>query len=372
MTQNTKIEGVLTLVSPMHVASVDGQKGATMTQSIIADSFRTDVPYFPANDMRGRLRRKGAAIVMDAFAAKGNKIPVELYAGLTAGAASGKPSGDMTVEEAGRAGRNVYMGLFGGGLRLHRSRYAPADLLPIINSTVQAGLVPAHFGTSEAAESNLPRHSVKEKGAEEAKLVNVEGWNLLDWRHIVRVDDVMRVMREDEMKKHIAECESSVALYQQNILGNRKQRGDEKAAGITNDDVRTKKVDLDNIVNIQSIIPGTEMFVHIDLSDTVTKAQIGMAIVALRDLLNEQGLGGWVRTGFGRTKARDFQITIEGESVPLFKIDENGTVGLTESVMDYVGAMREEVSRLTVPEMLAFFVDPEKPAKKDKKIAEAA
>lgn len=382
MTTHSNIQGIFKLTAPMHVAdsiqySLD-DKGyvvrktngmanviATMRQNILTDGMRVKIPYFPANDLRGRLRRKAAALVMEALAAKGDKVPVELYAGLCAGASGAKPENSVTIEEIKRASEHVYMGLFGGGTRMLRSRFIVSDGVPIMNATVKAGLVPKGFGPYESRA--LPLSS----GSEAVE--SGDGYKLTEVRHIVRVDDVTRVMRSDELRAHVQDAENAVAQWQANVLQNRsdrKNQDEQKAAG--EETASIKKSDLANVVSVQSIIAGTELYVRFDLQDTTTPAQRGLLLCALRDLINEQALGGWIRNGFGKFTAEHFTANLEDKAFAPFALDDKtGELKLTDAAGPMLEAMKCELAALTVPSLMEFFTG-KQPKEKVKKAKEAA
>lgn len=359
MTINTNIQGIFRLKTPLHCASPDehgvnehgrvvpGKTGrpctATVHQRILANGQRDNIPYFPANDLRGRLRRKAASIVMDALARMGAKVPVELYAGLCSGAANAKPENELTIEEAIRGSQHVYMGLFGGGTRLLRSGYSVQDAVPIVRSTVAAGLVPEGFG--DYAEKPLPASTT---GTSETW--QGDGWKLTDVRHILRVDDVARVLKPAAMEQYIENCMTVVPEYQGGVLANRAARKEGKETGET-----TKKTDVGNMVTMQAIIPGTELYVRLDMQDTLSDAQIGLLLASLEALVQEQALGGWVRTGYGRFDVTHFKLTRDGEETGIFEQADNGQYRLTDATTPYIDAMRAEVSALTVEDLMSFF-----------------
>lgn len=373
MTVNSNVQGILKLITPLHCATpgehgindrgyvVAGKTGrpctATMHQRILADGLRDNIPYFPANDLRGRLRRKAAALVMESLAAMGEKVPVDLYAGLCTGAANARPENDLTIEEAVRASRHVYMGLFGGGTRLLRSAFSVQDAVPIVRSTVRAGMVPEGFG--DYAEKQLPASSRNDEDGQS----QLDGWKLTDVRHILRVDDAMRVLRPKELEAFVENPGETITAYQQSVFQNRKERKEGGEEGST-----TTKTDVGNMVSVQSIIPGAELYFRLDMSDTLTPAQTGLMLTALVALINEQALGGWVRTGFGRFEAEHFSLTLEGEQIPVLQRGPKGDYQLVEALLPYVEAMRSELSALTVPSLLEFFTARKeaKPTKKAK------
>lgn len=367
MTINTNIQGIFKLTSPLHCAApgefginengyvVPGKTGrpctATMHQRILADGVRDSIPYFPANDLRGRLRRKAAALVMESLAAMGLKVPVDLYAGLCSGASGARPENDLTIEEAVRASRHIYMGLFGGGTRLLRSGFSIQDVVPIVGSTVRAGMVPEGIG--DYAEKPLPAST---RGDEDTQS-RTDGWKLTDVRHFLRVDDATRVLRPEEITAYVENAPDSIIALQKTVLENRQARKESAEDGASD----VKKSDVGNMQSLQSIIPGTELYVRIDLADAMTPAQVGLMLCSLVALVNEQGLGGWVRTGFGRFDAEHFTLTIEGEEVAIFERSQKGDYQLAEALSPYVEAMRSELEALTVADLLEFFTPRKEP-----------
>ncbi|KKI36123.1 hypothetical protein VI03_25465 [Burkholderia vietnamiensis] len=308
------------------------------------------VPYFPGNDLRGRLRRKAAAIVLDHITAS-KKIKLELYAGLNCGAVSGKPENDVTVEEVLRARENVYMGLFGGGTRILRSRFRVADLLPIIGATIDSGAVPKQYG-DETATTWLPKNW--------DGTAPLRGDQLLIQQHLLRVDDVVRVLRPDELEQYVEDAQAAVAAYQTGVLEGRvKRREDKKKAQnkeIAGSDVQ-KKADVGNMMTIQAIAGGTPMYFQLDFLDDASDAHVGLMLLALQALVREQALGGWVRTGLGQFAAR-LTLDRDGDTFSVFSV-ENASADATLSAeieARFVAVARDALKQLSAEEMMDFFI----------------
>ncbi|RQZ31661.1 type IV CRISPR-associated protein Csf2 [Burkholderia sp. Bp9017] len=362
MTITNRITGIFQLTHPLHCATPDESlKGSmvgveastatpTMQQRILTRRGMERIPYFPGNDLRGRLRRKAASIVLDTITAS-RKVKLELYAGLNCGAVSGKPENDVTIEEVLRARDNVYMGLFGGGTRILRSRFRVADLLPVIASTIEVGAVPRQYG-DETDTTWLPKDFTGESP--------LRGDQLLVVRHLLRVDDVMRVLRPDELEKYIENATAAVEGYQTDILQKRVQRGDDKKKAqnkeIASKDIQ-KKSDVGNMMSIQAIAAGTPMYFHLDLADDVSDAHVGLMLLALRALVREQALGGWVRTGLGQFGAR-LSLERDGESFQVFTTDLAGAdATLSDEVSQrYVAAANDALASLSAEVMMDFFM----------------
>ena len=376
MTISNKVEGVIRLISPMHCATVGASADAAGNENVIRTHVQPvntprglqRIPYFPANDLRGRLRRKAASIVLDHITASG-KVKVDLYQALMAGAITASPESDLTIEEALRARDNVYMGLFGGGTRLLRSRYCTNDLMPILQDTIDAGVVPAVMG-----EQGVPQGFLAE-----GVTGPLTGYHLVQTRTSFRIDDVARVLNADEIEKFVLDAASSVASKQADIFSGRADRKADKAAAkagdIKSQDIATKK-DLANMFAVESIARGTPLHCLIDLQNDVSDAHVGLLLLALTALVREQALGGWIRAGFGRYSA-DLTLTRNGQKYKIFEEGKNAADATLSEEVDtaFCKPARNAVASLTAESMMEFFTPraaekEEKPAKGKKVISE--
>lgn len=364
MTISNRIEGIVRLISPLHCATVDGavnsDKNITPTHKQVVNTVNGNqhVPYFPANDLRGRLRRHAARLVFESLKAKSNKITPDLYQALMGGSIVTKPESDLTAEEALRGRHNVYMGLFGGGTRLLRSRYCTNDLIPVLRDTIDAGIVPAAFGENGVPTGHLAAGVVGP----------LTGYQLFESRTSYRVDDIARMMNVDEVMRYIDDAATTVGVKQAEILRTRAER---KA------DPNAPKRDLSNIMAIEVVARGTPLHCLIDIADDATDAHVGMLLLALRNLVREQALGGWIRCGMGRFSA-DLKLTRNGHTYQIFKADENAAnATLTDEVQQaFCATAQQAIDALTSEEMMEFFTprkedesDEAKPARKGKKAA---
>jgi CRISPR type IV-associated protein Csf2 len=359
MSHTNRIQGVLRLTSPMHCATPDSSsdtadnKNVTKTHKtvVVTANGSQRIPYFPSNDLRGRLRRKAATLVLDYITANG-RVKLELYAGLMAGAIDASPESAITVEEALRARDNVYMGLFGGGTRLLRSRYCTNDLIPVLRDTIDAGIVPASFGEAWVPQGQIAAGVTG----------NLTGYHLVETRTSFRIDDVSRVMNASEMEKFIDDALVSVAEKQAETLGGRAERkADKDAAKLAKSvgdkvgEIATKK-DLGNMFAVESIARGTPMYCLIDLANDVSDIHVGLMLLSLQSLVREQALGGWIRAGMGRYDA-DLTLTRNGQTYPVFAPGQNGAdATLTDDVFRaFCAPAQEAMQKLTAQEMMEFF-----------------
>lgn len=382
MTIHNRIQGTFRLTSPLHCASPDdtlvkdsklkGSQTPTTQQNIMTRNGVQRVPYFPGNDLRGRLRRKAAALVLDRITASGGKVTPELYSGLTTGAITSSPDANLTVEEALRARRNVYMGLFGGGARLLRSRFQASDLIPVLASTIEVGMVPERFGNTDDQNFLPISNKTVDTGSEKVPL---QGWQLVQVTNVLRVDDLHRVLRPNEVEAYIENAATVVAAIQQKNLEGRKARKDTKAqaeAGAIGKSEVSSKLETGNMMSFQSIMAGTPMHSLFELDNDVTDAHVGLMLLALQALVREQKLGGWCRAGLGRFDA-NLTLTRDGQAMPVFASERAGSdAELSAQVTPFVDAAIAELSKLTEAELMEFFKERETDAASQTKVDKAA
>jgi len=343
----TVIQGILRCITPLHSAteSTKNADGTNVTrtaiQSIFTKSGREDVPYYKATSQRGGLRRAAARIVLDRLTLD-EKISRALFSGMMTGSESGTPdNAQLTVEEAIRAKNNVFMGLFGGGARILKSRYRPTDMMPVIPSTVEIGIVPKRYVENE-----------------QNWMVNARGDQLINTYGFVSVDDVLRLADVREIEKYIDNSLEAVTQYQLSIADNKSARKADKDDKSKSDKEKTKKIDKANMLSFEAIAPGVPLFFRLEIDEGVNDAQVGLMLQALTNLINEQEFGGWIRAGLGRVSAH-LEISSNGEEyAPLFDTDATDKYVLTEAVRNqYTPALEDALGKLTVEDMVHFYTN---------------
>lgn len=385
MTMRNRISGVVRLTTPLHTASPDkslalgehkDNQTPTMQHRFFIGTRQEKVPYFSGNDLRGRLRRKAAKLVCDHITVAG-KIRQELYAGLVNGTIAA-PDRDSTptVGEVLRARDNVYMGLFGGGARVLKSRYRVADLWPIIAALVELGTVPKAFGEAEGSHL-VPM--VYHASGEEPKPAS--GSDLIEIVTAFKLDDVYDVARPAEILQYVENGLESVAAYQGGMAEMDAKRKEDKAkakAGEIGKSEIAGKKSLKNMLTYQAIKAGTPLYFDLDFADDASDAHIGLMLMSLELLVREQALGGWIRAGLGKYTA-DLTLTREGVQYPVFaQVQAAADATLSDVVKPFIAAASEALKAISAEEMMMFFLnrkdqtDPEKTTKKAKKIATTA
>ena len=109
------------------------------------DDWNRTVPLIPANTIRGRLRRMSAQAILSHLEANGEKLTLPAWQGLQSGAIYGHPDSSVPSVEQMRADyESVYLGAWGGSSRMVPSVVYVGGALPVIDETINAGLVPGH------------------------------------------------------------------------------------------------------------------------------------------------------------------------------------------------------------------------------------
>jgi CRISPR type IV-associated protein Csf2 len=229
------------------------------------------------------------------------------------------------VEEVMRARENIFMGIFGGGARILRSQWRNDDVIPVIQGCIDAGKVPAHYGEL-SEEGFIP--TVWRDG----QRVPARGTDLFHEYNLIRVDDVFRVMRGEELEKYLEDAVNVVADYQNATLGNKVDR----KADASGD---TKKTDVGNMLTVQAIASGVPMYFHLEFSDTLDDGQVGLICMGVRDFCNAQDMGGMVSKGLGRFDV-DLKLTRHDNTTPLLSKTANGAYELAGEAATLMGAVK--------------------------------
>jgi len=358
MTSRNKIEGVIRLISPLHCASGDkstDEKYPNLTRThktfVMTANGNQSIPYFPGNDGRGRLRRKAATIVLEHIAVT-QKVGVDLYAGLMAGAIAAAPESDVTIEEVLRARDNPYMGLFGGATRMLRSRFAVNDMIPVLQDTMDAGIVPRGV----MGEGWRPMTNTS------GKPQDLTGYYAVESRTSLRVNDVMLALNPTEMERYIEDAANAVTAKQSLTIAQRIERKEDKAAakaaveaGEKAGEIASKK-DVGNMYSIEAIVRGTPLYWLIDLANDVTDEHVGLLLLSLQALVREQALGGMIRNGFGRYSA-NLTLTRAEQKFTIFQEGKDSAdATLTDEVHQaFCVPALAALQKLTAEDMMEFF-----------------
>lgn len=350
------INVILTLASPLYVAYPDNvDKTANVSRTTKAPLHSrgrmSQVPIYPANGFRGGLRRKAADLLAAHFKANEGPITGDFYLGLTCGASDASPDKTpLSIEEIIRARSNVYMGVFGGGSRIHESMYRVSDMVPVLNLTVEAGWVPQSYADLVSAK---PKNDTTDAPS------FLGPWEITGERTSIRVDDLFRVTNPSAIMANVKDALKTVADHQAGVQANRDGR---------KNDTDEKKSDVANMMGLETIAAGVPFHFCLDLDKDISEAQLGLLLMGLADLFRENAFGGWTRCGFGKVRVQGIDVAYNGDTFSWENFYErNGEFSLPEQAKVFTCKTEEEIAALKVSDVAPFFTDFSAGAKAAKK-----
>lgn len=314
-----------TTVYPIALTQEDILEGTNGDKTPKADEEKKtqrslEVPVFPANDMRGRLRRLAADVIFENLQSRVLKISLDVFHGMTCGAVTGQPVKGLSFDVAVRSGVHPFLGLFGGGPRLVRSAVQFSPLWAITKTTIKAGIVPQRY---------------------EADCV-IDDQYLLRPLFFRRVDDALEF--NSGRASMIVKGYSDAVVEWMVKEGSQKKEGEEEAS--------RNALRIRTFSAIQYVVPGTRLFVDVRIDTSRTGlSSLGLLIHAIAALANQQCIGGWVRNGFGRFET-DLSFVSNGSRLPLLtKQDTKYTPNAMGIIEDALDAWAEAESKITVEEL---------------------
>lgn len=303
-----KIDTILTLVSPMHIGEpglaywnhdnrrfqADGLVCArtkhlpVAASAEAADEREGHTPYLPGNSLRGALRRCAGEIMFDIFGKRGEKVGLDLWHVIMCGAASPSPEGSANITETVKAGKHPFVSVFGGGPKMVWSRLSMGNCFPITPLTLGANLVPARF--TDLATGNATTAVTT----------------------TTTVDDIMRGFRCDPTI--IKDAETEIAKWLA-LLDESRRKKDADEEG--------KKKSLAGIRCKEIIVPGVKLHGDHRLDTSFAgPSALGLFILALARLANNQRIGGGARDGHGRFILNATACNCVGGSFDLFVCED--------------------------------------------------
>lgn len=358
-TNATLIEGSILLRSPLHVSAgqpntwgandqhqiVRYAKGTTpLTRTVHyrltlplleaaatgAHGGEMELPYFPANDFRGRLRRMASKRIEAALnlgEAGGQQISLAAYYLLRTGSSPGRSmdKGDQSLLAMHQARQHLYLGLFGGGPNLIASGYEVADAIPITNETIAAALVPERFTDVmiQQAARNIESAETGAMAAYRPRLTHVYMHTKVDDvllyldpaadRKILNYAEAIKALNDDideNVEARTARQEYTRALANYKAA---KRRGDSTAVEPEPPAAASPgRVRVGTRYAVEAVRPGIHFYFRLVLQPHLSAAQKGLLVLSLKDLFEENSLGGLIRCGMGSVKA-NLQIRQPGK-----------------------------------------------------------
>lgn len=349
--------GTLTLTSHARQTAPDGTGGGKSrtikTWLWGPDGERHEVPFITGNSLRGLLRRHATEVVLDRLAEKSTQVPRQIFQILSRGAHTRDGIGVQgTAQAMQESARHVFAGLYGGGPYMIHSRYSIGALLPQI-AWCQRMLHPA------LASQAIP--------AERLRYRDEAG----NYRDIPLTTEIILAPRDDladgKGLKYIQDYQQSVDEWLGAVASGRaakaektKAKADAKARGDkapAADSDGPRSVDTQNYTLNECLLPGTPLQFWMRFKPTITDAQLGLQLLAVRDWANANQLGGASSQGFGRFEAhlslyRGTEKIVEN----IFNLGDHATAyTLVDDLDTFVGAAHQAIDEVTVEQLRRVF-----------------
>lgn len=375
---NLHLSGIVTARTPiMHIDSSSSDKTyaiKTSVQSRDSESggyIFTEVPYVQGSSMRGRLRDIMADIIASRVEHNGGLLDLETTMRLFSGGQMATKSKEdkntdttnaKVADEGKEKAKNpknaniamrrdilsrcIDLKLFGGiaGGSMFESSLRVGSLYPVIDETIDAGMVPGMF------ESDKQDTLFEKKGHDGASYtVNV----LTDsWVILKRNDEILdgehkaiKYLSEEGMTE--AEEYIRVGLENQN-----KKKGNRKNGKTKTDD---KKTIQKHFSKIQVIPAGTKLFSEMHLVN-VSEETIGLALLTMEKFLKCPYICGGSRAGYGKISV-NYALTVDDERPinDFIKVESDGNHSINYDAFgkDCIEAYREFEKHLTAESLKA-------------------
>lgn len=336
------IHGVVTLRSPAYQTSPDGSgnKSNTFMHTVRgSDGISHRLPYISAASVRGLLRRAAAEYIwnhlrerFEATREDRYQIVRETFQSVCRGSSGRKDMkpGAASLHEVLIGRRNVFSGLFGGGFYSHHGAlHIDAPLTPLVMEAANS-FQPRYQGfcTSSAYRRRDNKDADKADSASgdgtqapadskieaAGKTPEKRSLALLQSYHLMPRDDFEAGGGIGVIENH----EQALADYMQAMADSKKARREQKEAELAAR-AAGERLDIDakdrvsvattkNMLEVVAIVPGTQLYFGLTLK-SVTPAQLGLALLALRDWANANTLGGGSARGFGKF---NISLSLEG------------------------------------------------------------
>ena len=361
-----KLQGVIIPTTPLQAANAlrpdarfdyttghptFGSEGMPMTSAMTkgillpGDDTVDHVPYYPANGLRGRLRRHAADHIFAEISARDEHVKLDTHDGMRAGNFRGRPDNTpTTLTELRELAPHFFMGTFGGGPRTLPSKLITHDLDPIYPRTIELGTVPARF-------------------QERAWLGDVR--NMIGYFGCIRRDDTTLVANLSSLDC-VADALNALNDRQDDLAKARNKRKGAKKAQLAGETVADasdlKKDDLANMFAYQVMRAGVPLYLEIGFSSDPTPAQVGLILEALVSLFNENALGGSIGKGCGRFHGHA-NLVVDGQDLgPVLQLAQATSWSvdpgyvLTDLADEYTEAKDEALLLTTAADLDRFFV----------------
>lgn len=364
------IDGVITLLSPLHVSAFGGPRRLGGAGNVLptaqvpiasfspvddeapADdddafaeeaaaqqsAYRRDyLPTLHANGLRGRVRRALLRRIETSLRERNQQLSIPAYYQVlnqaTVGGLKDKQQA-KSIEHYRAVQQNLFAGIFGIGTQWP-SRLRVLPMMPIMEPTVEFGMIPDRFHG----------HMIPARA----------GYQITFVQHLVRRDELME-FADACAYELIDGGADAIAQWQAAEMANTAARRAEQAEGGVNEQDRTRKIGAANIMAHQCVIPGVPFHTRLELEDSCTEAQVGAIIASWMDVLEGNALGGNARYGYGRVTGA-FDVTVGEHSYPQALTVHDGQLqGVEADLMPLIEAAEQAIDQLSAAEIEAVLV----------------
>jgi len=341
-----KIELSLTSLTPYHSAPVSGGDfvvtnegfikkkspgvvGSPLTRTytqpfyLASSGEQINLPLLRSNQVVKLLRNKLNNHTFESLSARELRISsISTYAGMSVGAASGKPTGmNPTLDQISKAS-NTPIALFGGGSYQLSSLLQVGDAVLLHASLIDNNLVsvPAHKSSADIVDADPHMLTFPVPITRNDPVSDIRG------------SSIQNIKVVDEYSKQVSEWQESVSASQ------KKRKTSKESEGETD-----KKSDLNNLVAVEAATPGMTYICEINLPKHAGLAAIGATINTILELIEDgAAIGGRISRGMGRF--------IVGASIDGVKLDAAG-----KGFEDELAAYSEWLDQVTPNELSEFF-----------------
>lgn len=305
MTETIKLMGTLKTVSPM--IHIDGASGTTTYCMKSAVPFTNEggdtemrvIPYVQGSSYRGSMRNAMAEVLSNAVRKNGSELDLNTGMRLFSGGKMEAGVAYSLAEARDIVERCVDLVLFGGGAGIMFKGSLAFDMLyPIVDTTVQANIVPKHYAS----------YATPETITQGDKVVSA----LQQWVKQARRDEVQdcdKSMLSALSKDAYKEAEA----YLLEGIETQAKKSTERKSG---EKVTTKKTIQKHFAEIEAIPAGVNLYSSITVKE-VDKVSMGLFLRTLEEFFKFPYLASASRGGYGKV-APHYDIKVGDEFIKDF------------------------------------------------------
>lgn len=312
-TQTIKLMGTLKTVSPMiHIDDSSGTKTYCMKSTVPftnegGDTEMRLIPYVQGSSYRGSMRNAMAEVLSKAVRQNGGELDLNTGMRLFSGGKMEANIAYSLAEARDIVERCVDLVLFGGGAGIMFKGSLAFDMLyPIVDTTVQAKIVPKYYANYATPETIMKE--VIKKGKKVTTVVSA----LQQWVKQARRDEV----QDCDKSMLAALSKDAYKEAEAYLLEGVKTQAKKKAERESGEKVETKRTIQKHFAEIEAIPAGVNLYSSITVKE-VDKVSMGLFLRTLEEFFKFPYLASASRGGYGKV-APHYDIKIGDEFIKDF------------------------------------------------------